>query len=190
MSTDDKQYLKDLQIQLAKTEQFKLLFVLLIRKYNPKIQNLQYLQDLIVTNHILIMFLDNINKYETKVINKQQFSLNSHIERFATVEMMYQYGLLLEHFQNNGEYVNNCIFTMMHHVGGDLKSISTLFQPIILKTFSQIWETDYDICDDWSDLIEYVIHKFINTPRQTPGSSSNAHLNSDWPFKMSSNLPS
>nr|WAM46967.1 protein timeless [Chrysoperla nipponensis] len=190
LSTYDKQYLKDLQIQLAKTEQFKLLFVLLIRKYNPKIQNLQYLQDLIVTNHILIMFLDNINKYETKVINKQQFSLNSHIEKFATVEMMYQYGLLLEHFQNNGEYVNNCIFTMMHHVGGDLKSISTLFQPIILKTFSQIWETDYDICDDWSDLIEYVIHKFINTPRQTPASSSNAHFNSDWPFKMSSNLPS
>lgn len=36
---------------------------------------------------------------------------------------------------------------MMHHIGGDLKNVSTLFQPNILKTFSQIWETDYEICD-------------------------------------------
>ncbi|GJQ86607.1 putative timeless [Trypoxylus dichotomus] len=78
---------------------------------------------------------------------------------------MKQYGLLLEDFKENGEFVNNCVFTMMHHIGGDLEHLSTLFQPSILKTFSQIWETDYEICDDWSDLIEYVIHKFINTPR-------------------------
>lgn len=60
---------------------------------------------------------------------------------------MKPYGLLLESFKDNGEFVNNCIFTMMHHIGGDLKNISTLFQPNILKTFSQIWETDYEICD-------------------------------------------
>ncbi|KAI4464273.1 timeout/timeless-2 [Holotrichia oblita] len=87
--------------------------------------------------------------------------------RFATVEIMRQYGLLLENFKENGEFVNNCVFTMMHHIGGDLEHVSTLFQPSILKTFSQIWETDYEICDDWSDLIEYVIHKFINTPRSS-----------------------
>lgn len=67
--------------------------------------------------------------------------------RFATVEVMHQYGQLLENFKENGEYVNNCIFTMMHHIGGDLEHISTLFQPTILKSFSLIWETDYEICD-------------------------------------------
>lgn len=63
------------------------------------------------------------------------------------MEIMRQYGLLLEDFEQNGEFVNNCIFTMMHHIGGDLKHVATLFQPSILKTFSQIWETDYEICD-------------------------------------------
>jgi timeless protein len=91
--------------------------------------------------------------------------------RFATVEIMRQYGLLLESFKENGEFVNNCIFTMMHHIGGDLEHVATLFQPSILKTFSLIWETDYEICDDWSDLIEYIINKFINSPR------SNSELN-------------
>lgn len=60
---------------------------------------------------------------------------------------MRQYGILLEDFKHNGEFVNNCVFTMMHHIGGDLEHIPTLFQPRILKTFSQIWETDFEICD-------------------------------------------
>jgi timeless len=79
---------------------------------------------------------------------------------------MYQYGFLLESFLNNGEYINDCIFTMMHHVSGELGQISMLFQPHILKTFSLIWDTDYEVCDDWSDLIKYVIFKFTNTTPQ------------------------
>lgn len=66
---------------------------------------------------------------------------------FATVDIMRQYGILLEDFKLNGEFVNNCIFTMMHHIGGDLEHIATLFQPSILKSFSDIWETDYGLCD-------------------------------------------
>lgn len=60
---------------------------------------------------------------------------------------MHQYGLALFDFKENGEFVNDCIFTMMHHVGGDLGQVTTLFQPTILKTFSRIWETDYELCD-------------------------------------------
>lgn len=67
--------------------------------------------------------------------------------RFATFELMHQYGLLLEDFRENGEFVNDCIFTMMHHIGGDLGHIDILFQPMILKTFSKIWETEYELCD-------------------------------------------
>lgn len=66
---------------------------------------------------------------------------------------MNYYGMLLEDFNNNGEFVNDCIFTMMHHVGGDLGQIGTLFQPIILKTFSRIWEADYELCDvSWANV--------------------------------------
>jgi len=60
---------------------------------------------------------------------------------------MHQYGLVLEDFQNNGEFINDCVFTMMHHVGGDLEEPSALLQPNILNTFSQIWEMDFELCD-------------------------------------------
>lgn len=60
---------------------------------------------------------------------------------------MKQYGLLLECFEENGEFVNNCIFTMMHHIAGDINQPETLFQPSILKTFFKIWESDFEICD-------------------------------------------
>ena len=34
--------------------------------------------------------------------------------------MMKPYGLLLENFQENASSVNDCVFTMMHHISGDL----------------------------------------------------------------------
>ena len=60
--------------------------------------------------------------------------------RFATVEVMRQYGQLLEGFDSNSEFVNDCVFTMMHHVCGDLNTPETLFIPQVLETFSEIWE--------------------------------------------------
>lgn len=94
---------------------------------------------------------------------------NLFIFRFAAVEIMCQYGILLENFEENGEFINNCIFTMMHHIGGDLGKVSILFQPNILKTFSQIWESDFELCDvsiqlsyiKNMDITSFLIRKFI-----------------------------
>lgn len=71
----------------------------------------------------------------------------NQFDRFATVEMMQKYGILLESFLENGEFVNDCILTMMYHVGGELGKVTALFQPIILKSYSKIWETEYKLCD-------------------------------------------
>lgn len=60
---------------------------------------------------------------------------------------MHKYGLLLADFQKNGEFVNDCIFTMMHHICGDIGQVVSLFQPTILKTFSNIFQTEYELCD-------------------------------------------
>lgn len=164
LSKEDRELIKTLQLQIGSTDDLKCLFVLLLRCYNPSLQSKQYLQDLIVTNHSLLLLLDGIREIPGANVT----DMLPHIRQFATVEIMHQYGLLLEDFRENGAFVNDCIFTMMHHVGGDLGLINVLFQPNILKTFSLIWETEYEICDDWSDLIEYVIHKFINTPQPSP----------------------
>ncbi|XP_050321701.1 protein timeless isoform X1 [Bactrocera neohumeralis] len=164
LSEDDRLHLRRLQTQISSTEDLRCLFVLLLRRFNPNLHTKQYLQDLVVTNHLLLLILDFITQTE----GDTSIKMTEHISQFATLEVMNYYGMLLEDFNNNGEFVNDCIFTMMHHVGGDLGQIGTLFQPIILKTFSRIWEADYELCDDWSDLIEYVIHKFINTPQKSP----------------------
>merc|ERR1711981_843226 len=42
--------------------------------------------------------------------------------------------------------------------------------PSILKSFSKIWEQGLQICDDWVDLIEYIIQKFIQTMGSSPHS--------------------
>jgi timeless len=197
LSIDDKERIFTLQLQISSTEDLRHLFVLLLRCYNPKIQSIGYLQDLIVTNHILLLLLDDTSKCLQQVLTKAHnynFKLNDHMQQFATVDIMNHYGTLLENFQDNGEYVNDCIFTMIHHgkrkifptifsnfttlfyhknhvktiVGGDINHAEFLFQPIFLKTFSRILETEFEVCDDWSDLIEYVINKFVNTPLKKP----------------------
>lgn len=71
---------------------------------------------------------------------------------------MHFYGMLLDDFNSNGEFVNDCIFTMMHHIGGDLAQSAALFQPVILKTFSRIWEADYELCDVSIQLIGQILN--------------------------------
>ncbi|XP_055635789.1 protein timeless isoform X3 [Toxorhynchites rutilus septentrionalis] len=159
LTKEDEQSLRLLQFQISSIDHLKCLFVLLLRCYNPALQSKQYLQDLIVTNHMLLLLLDSVREHT----GASSEDLLAHIEQFASAEVMHHYGLLLEDFRNNGAFVNDCIFTMMHHVGGDLGKIDVLFQPIILKAFSQICDTEYGICEDWSDLLEFVIHKFIST---------------------------
>lgn len=144
LSAEDKEVINTLQLQIGRTENLRHLFVLLLRCYNPSLQSRQYLQDLVVTNHILLLLLDNVSKKDEPGTEAKMIE---HIKQFATVDIMHQYGILLENFHNNGAFVNDCIFTMMHHVGGDLNQVSILFQPKILKTYSRIWGTEYELCD-------------------------------------------
>ena len=53
---------------------------------------------------------------------------------------MRQFGLLLETYSANNDTLNDAVFTIMHHVSGDLNAPEALFVPKILKAFSEIWE--------------------------------------------------
>ncbi|XP_026280946.1 protein timeless isoform X2 [Frankliniella occidentalis] len=172
LTEEDRSHLLKLQLQIAEVHDLRGLFVLLLRHYNPSLQSQQFLQDLVVTNHNLLMFVENTIKLPEYHAN---FNLVEHIKQFGTVEVMHNYGLLLEDFLNNGEFVNDCILTMMHHVAGDLSQVSVLFQPLILRSLSGIWESDCELCDDWSDLIEYVLHKFVKNPSCSKVSTTSKH---------------
>ncbi|XP_068621502.1 protein timeless isoform X2 [Battus philenor] len=169
---DDQEKLVILQMKMCEAEELRSLLVLLLRHYNPKYHPKQYLQDLIVTNHIFLMFVDTVMKLPEY---KGSTNMADHIKQFATPEIMSQYGLLLEDYEGNGGFVNDCIFTMMHHVGGELGCVIALFQPKILKTFTSIWKSEFETCDDWADLIEHVINTFIKKP-QTLQSVGNFRL--------------
>jgi timeless protein len=106
LSTEDTQFIANLQTQICCTEDLRDLFVLLLRLYNPNLQSRQYLQDLIVTNHLLLLLLDNAKTKQTD--DKYSIKMVDHISQFATVDIMHQYGILLETFQENGEFVNDC----------------------------------------------------------------------------------
>jgi len=177
LTPQDMEHIKNLQRQVCETEELRCLFVLLIRQFTPTVHSRQYLKDLVITNHLLLSFI------ESNSLPDQKMSLQTHMKHFVSADMMRVFGFLLESYQENGQFINDCIFTMMHHVAGDLDHVTALFQPSILKAFSAISETDFQICDDWSDLIEYVMHKFINVPQSSPmaqekeGSEIQASLN-------------
>ena len=62
LSGEDNEYLNELQMQISSTQDLRCLFVLLIRCYDPKIQNRQYLSDLVVTNHQMLLLMDCYSK--------------------------------------------------------------------------------------------------------------------------------
>jgi hypothetical protein len=46
-----------------------------------------------------------------------------------------------------GVHITFYFYLVQHHVAGDIQSPDALFQPSILKTFSSIWEVDFEIQD-------------------------------------------
>lgn len=51
---------------------------MLLRNYNAKIHNKQYLQDVIVTNHVLLILLDEASKYDDY---RGSVMIKDHIEQ-------------------------------------------------------------------------------------------------------------
>merc|ERR1712223_1906504 len=110
----DKTQLTQIRVAVCSMRDLRQLFLLLIRHYNPSIQTRQYLNDVICANHVLLVLIENTD-IGTNI-------MMSHLSQFATVEVMRQYGQLL---------------------------------------------------DEWEDLIEYVIQKFITTIRSNPHAYAN-----------------
>lgn len=84
LSTNDIEYIRLLQLQISVTEDLKQLFILLIRNYKPSIQSKEYLEDLIVTNHILLLIPDSDERAKAK--------LREHIQQYV-IRCNYFYSL-------------------------------------------------------------------------------------------------
>lgn len=117
------------------------LFLLQLKQFNPDIQRRRYLCDVITANHLLLQILERVSCKS----DKASFSLHQHLNHFCTKTIMARYGTALEDFRTNETFVNDCIFTMMHHVGCDLGKIALVCQPNILRSFAKIWEESFQV---------------------------------------------
>ena len=87
--------------------------------------------------------------------------LISLLHRFGTKKIMSTYGLLLGEFRSNPSYLNESIFTIMHHVAGDCHNAQVLVQVDILQVFTEIWDCSYYTLPPVSNvpLLENIIDK-------------------------------
>lgn len=79
------------------------------------------------------------------------------------MDIMRQYSRLLENFNVNDEMVNDCIFTMMHHIAGDLRNVNVLLQPSILRVFLRIWREGFELCGVSVCVLLEGIHSYSRT---------------------------
>ncbi|XP_068209614.1 protein timeless isoform X3 [Palaemon carinicauda] len=161
----DVKHILRIKEEIGELVEVRQLFVLLIRMYRPGVLNLNYLQYLITTNHCFLTTQEATSQFHRSM---PSFSIVNHVKQFATMDIMKQYGRLLENFDVNDETVNDCIFTMMHHVAGDLRNVNVLLQPCILRTFLRIWKEGFELCVDWADLIEYILRKCTRVRTENP----------------------
>jgi timeless protein len=118
------------------------LFLLQLRHFNPAIQSRRYLRDVITANHVLLLTL------ERAVQNSPFqgcFELSKHLDQFCSRTVLARYGMALEDFKTNGPFVNDCIMTVLHHIGADLGRADLLCEPVILRPFSKIWEEEFNV---------------------------------------------
>lgn len=75
LSEEDRTALLKLQNQITEMDDLRSLFLLLLRQYNPNVQSRQYLQDLILTNHNYLLFLDSATK------ERRSFNIMEHLKQ-------------------------------------------------------------------------------------------------------------
>ena len=118
------------------------LFLLQLRHYNPVIQSRRYLRDVITANHVLLLTLERAAQQSSF---GSCFDLRQHLNQFCSRTILSRYGTALEDFKTNGPFVNDCILTVLHHIGADLGRADLLCEPVILRPFSKIWEEEFNV---------------------------------------------
>lgn len=105
---EERLALKNLRYTLAEMTDLRQLLLLYIRSFVPTIHSKQFLVEVIITHHIAMILLE-------PVYLEGRFDLPLHLRQFATMQVMDQYGKVLQDFKTNSDFVNDCVLTLMHH---------------------------------------------------------------------------
>lgn len=154
-SIAEKSFLDEIRFSLSQMLDLRQFPLLLIYQGSSLIFPRSLMIELILVNHLLLLLFKPM--YLSGL-----FDMNSHLQQFANTKVIFEYGLILEQFRSNKKQINNCTLTLMHHIAGDLNAVHCLIQPIIIKTFIAIFESDFELFEAWSDLLEHVIFLSID----------------------------
>ena len=105
---EERLALKNLRYTLAEMTDLRQLLLLYIRSFVPTIHSKQFLVEAIITHHIAMILLE-------PVYLEGRFDLPLHLRQFATMQVMDQYGKVLQDFKTNSDFVNDCVLTLIHH---------------------------------------------------------------------------
>ena len=140
--SEEREKISRLRGCLPAMRDLRQLFLLQLRHFNPVIQSRRYLRDVITANHVLILTLERAAQQSAYGSN---FDLRDHLNQFCSRAILSRYGTALEDFKTNGPFVNDCILTVLHHIGADLGRADLLCEPVILRPFSKIWEEEFNV---------------------------------------------
>ena len=141
---EDTQNVYKLRNCLADANDLRQLLLLQLRQFNRRIQSKKYLCDVITTNHLLLQTLERATKQPPSDF-KTNFDFHQHMKQFCSKTTLRRYGLALQDFKTNDLFVNDCIFTLLHHVGINLGHADLLCDPVILRPFGKIWEEEFNV---------------------------------------------
>lgn len=78
---------------------------------------------------------------------------------------MFNYGIALQNYKKNDELVNEAVFTMMHHIIGEVENTTVLFQPIILKIFLNVFEEKDSLYEVRMTYIHFLLIRILYNTR-------------------------
>lgn len=162
LTKEDETRLGETLFKMASLTDLKQLFILLIRSC-PLVEPFRvYLRDVVTTNHVYLLLVEHLLNKESFMVAdfKNKFSMMDHVNMFANKTIVRAYGFLLETYEENTPCLNDCIMTMMHHISGDCKKPETLLQLPILNTFMEMYENQFPMGKESTELIEYILCKF------------------------------
>ncbi|XP_046460181.1 protein timeless-like isoform X2 [Daphnia pulex] len=163
VESDDSQgcetYIRQLHSFLPVMKDLHRAFLVLLRQYNPNVQNRQYLRDVIASNHLLLVTLERAAG--VPAYGGRSVDLKEHLKQFCTPTIVAKYAIALSDFRTNDIVVNHSIFQFLHHVNGDLGRIDLLLDPVIVRPFVKICEEQFKICETWHSMIQCVVQTFI-----------------------------
>lgn len=174
LSKDDEAKLQENLLKIASLEDLRHLFMLLIRTCPLAAPYKIYLRDIITTNHVYLLLVEQLlSKSAPDVVQfSAKFNMLEHVRMFAEKSIVSAYGYLLENYAQNSPCLNDCIMTMLHHVSGDCNRPESLLQIPILSTFMEIYESEFPLPRESFELVEYILSKFEASCKEEDKSKS------------------